>query len=215
MTNLNVFIIGAGGHAKVLLDCLQANKNITVLGILDINPALINKQILGIPVIGHEDEILKIYPPSSVQLVNGIGSVGLTKLREKIFNKFKNMNYNFVNIIHPTAYVGREVILNEGVQLMAGTIIQPGCHIGSNVIINTHASVDHDCFIEDNVHLAPNVTCCGEVFIGKGTHVGSGAIIRQGIEIGEHCVIAAGAVVVKDVPAGSRIAGVPARQMEC
>ncbi|EKD71484.1 MAG: hypothetical protein ACD_46C00181G0049 [uncultured bacterium] len=214
MDKPSVFILGAGGHAKVLLDCLSLNKNITIRGILDINQLLHGKSILGFPVIGSEDEILKNYFLSSIQLVNGIGSVKTTSQRENIFNKFKNIGYHFLNVIHPTSYVGQEVILGEGVQVMAGSTIQAGSRIGDNVIVNTHAVVDHDCVIEDHVHLAPGVVCCGNVTIGRGTHVGSGAVILQGINIGPNCLIAAGAVVTRDVVAVSKVAGIPARIME-
>lgn len=211
---INIFLLGAGGHAKVLLDCLLSNAEIKVLGILDNNPANFGKSVLSIPVMGSEDEILKNYSAHSIKLVNGIGSIGLTHVRESIFTKLKNRSYQFINVIHPMAYVGREVELGESVQIMAGSVIQAGCHIGNNVIVNTQASIDHDCDIQDHVHLAPGVICCGDVKIGKGTHVGTGAIILQGRKIADNCLIAAGAVVINDVSQGDKVAGVPAKLLE-
>lgn len=214
MNKLSIFILGAGGHAKVLLDCLSLNENITVLGILDLNHQLYGKSILGYPILGNEQDILKNYSSSSVKLVNGIGSVGLITQRENVFNKLKNAGYDFLNVIHPTSYIGQDVILGEGVQVIARSTIQPGCRIGDNVIINTHASIDHDCYIGSHVHLAPGVVCCGGVKIGNNTHVGSGAIILQGVNIGDNCLIAAGAVITRDIVSNSKVAGVPARIME-
>ena len=214
MNKISVFILGAGGHSKVLIDSLRFKEHIQILGVLDIDPQLMGKKILGVNVLGSEHEILKQYLPHSVQLVNGIGSVGPTVGREQIFQKFKSFGYSFLTIIHPTAYVGQEVILGEGVQLMAGSIVQPGSEIGDNVIINTNASVDHDSFIGNHVHLAPGVICCGSVKIDSGTHAGCGVVIRQGVHIGKNSFIAAGAVVVKDINVGSKVAGVPAKSME-
>lgn len=214
MVSTSLLVLGGGGHAKVLLDCLRAMRNVEVLGILDVSTEYIGKSILGVTIIGHEEEILKNYLPSSVHLVNGLGSTRDTTKREKIFKKCKDAGYKFLNIVHPTAYVGDEVSMGEGVQLMARSTIQPGCHIGNNSIINTHSSVDHDCYIGDHVHLSPGVTCCGNVTIAKGTHIGCGAVILQGIKIGENCLIAAGAIVTRDVMAGSKVAGVPAKMME-
>src|SRR3990167_7590634 len=210
MKNISIYMLGAGGHTKVLLDCLRFQKNITVLGILDIDQKCIGHSILGVPVVGEEDEILKNHSPNAIQLVNGIGSTGLTAQREFIFNKFKNFGFQFFNVIHPTAYIGSDVILGEGVQLMASCIIQPGSRIGSNVIVNTNASIDHDCDIADHAHIAPGVICCGEVTIGYRAHIGSGAIVKQGITIGEQSLIAAGAVVIRDIISRSKVAGVPA-----
>lgn len=214
MMKVNLFVLGAGGHAKVLLDCLLDNQHVNVLGILDRNPALKGEKLLGIPVLGHEDDILKNYPVAFAQLVNGIGSIGLASPRQTIFSQFKQQGYQFFSVIHPKAYVAREVIIGEGAQLMAGVVIQPGCKIGNNVIINTHAAIDHDCEIMDHVHLAPGVTCCGNVSVGYATHVGCGAVIKQNVKIDEQCMIAAGSVVVKNVTMGSKMAGVPAKNME-
>lgn len=198
MNKITVFMIGAGGHAKVLLDCLKLNEQVTVLGMLDLH---------------HEDEIKK-YSPSEIKLINGVGSIGVTDKRKNIFAKFKAAGFHFLNVMHPTAYVGQDVVLGEGVQVITRSTIQPGCRIGNNVIINTHAAIDHDCKIGDHVHLAPGVICSGGVTIGSGTHVGSGAIILQGIQIGDNCLIAAGAVVTRDVDSASRVAGVPAKAIE-
>ena len=212
--NISIFILGAGGHAKVLLDCLRFRNDINILGILDIDPKRVGHSILGIPVIGQEDDLLKNHSPDSVQLVNGIGSTGITNQRENIFKKFKKAGFLFFNVIHPTAYIGADVSLGEGVQLMAGCTIQPGSRIGNNVTVNTHAAIDHDCDIADHVHIAPGAICCGEVTIGQGTHLGCGAIVRQRITIGEQSLIAAGSVVIRDTISHSKVAGVPAKNME-
>jgi acetyltransferase EpsM len=59
--------------------------------------------------------------------------------------------------------------------------------------------------------VSPNATVCGGVTIGKGTHVGAGAIIIPEIKIGEHCVIGAGTVVINDIPSHSKVVGNPGR----
>jgi sugar O-acyltransferase (sialic acid O-acetyltransferase NeuD family) len=210
MKNNSVLILGAGGHAKVLIDTLRTQKNISVLGILDTNPKLIGTKVLDIPVLGSEEEILAQYSPDTVQLINGMGSVGLPIQRAALFNKFKKSGYQFLTVIHPTAYVGAGVILGEGTQLLAGSIVQVGTEIGANVIVNTRAAIDHDCHIGDHVHVAPGVTCCGSVIVEQISHIGCGAVLMQGIKIGEQSLIAAGAVVIRDVSKGSKVAGVPA-----
>ncbi len=211
---MNIGIIGAGNHARVLLDCLRANNKITIVGIFDADPALFGKKVNELFVIENEDHIFKHHPIQAIQLINGIGSVGLPLIRKKVFNKFKNAGYYFLDIIHPTAYIAEHVVIGEGSQIMAGCVVQPGCRINNNVIINTRAAVDHDCYIGDHVHIAPGVTCCGNVEIGAGSHIGCGAVITQGVKIGEGSFIAAGAVVTKHIPAHSKVAGIPAKNME-
>lgn len=208
--SLPVIILGAGGHAKVLIDSLLAGAAI-IAGIVDPDPALVGAKILGIPVLGG-DGVVNEFPPSEIQLVNGLGSVGLPAKRQRLFEEFKIMGYTFATVVHPSTVVASDVELGEGAQVMAGAVIQPGSRIGCNVIVNTRASVDHDCIIGDHVHIAPGVTISGGVSVGACSHIGTGATLIQGISIGSGCLIAAGAVVINNIDDGARVRGVPARE---
>lgn len=207
--NLPIIVLGAGGHAKVLIDALCLN-GATILGIVDPDINLHGTKILGVTVIGNDETVLN-YPTDSILLVNGVGSIGLPKLRQTLYKKFKDWGYNFASVRHPSAVIASDVVLNEGTHVMAGAVVQPGCVVGYNVIINTRASVDHDCSIGNHVHIAPGVTLSGGVFVGNSAHIGTGATVVQGVSIGSQCLVAAGAVVTKDVADGSAVKGVPAR----
>ena len=204
-----IIIIGAGGHAKVLIDALQQLKA-SILGISEQDSALVDTELLGVAVICHNGE-LKKYPPEGVTLVNGVGGVRDTSLRKEVFERLKMLGYGFSQVIHPSAVISADAVLGEGVQVMAGVIIQAGVRIAENAIINTKTSVDHDCHLGSHVHLAPGVTVCGNVTIGDSVHVGSGATIIQGITVGARCLIGAGTLVRSNVPVGATVIGVPGR----
>lgn len=148
-----------------------------------------------------------------MELVNGLGSVMNTALRADIFNKFKNLGYNFRQVVHPSAIIAKDCILGECVQIMAGAVVNTGTNIAANSIINTGAVVDHECIIGSHVHIAPGVTLSGGVLVGDGSHIGAGATVIQGVSIGRNALIGAGAVVLKDVPPNAKVVGVPARAM--
>jgi sugar O-acyltransferase (sialic acid O-acetyltransferase NeuD family) len=209
MSILSVIVIGAGGHAKVLIDTLKLH-NVTVIGMTDKNKINHNREILGIPIIGDDDVVLA-YSTQGVFLVNGLGSIGSTKYRKEIFKRFKESGYSFYNVIHDSAVLAKEISYGEGIQVMAGAVIQPGCTLGSNIILNTRASIDHDCMINDHVHIAPGATISGGVVIGEGAHIGTGAVVIQGVTIGKKSIIGAGAVVISDVSDNTMVVGVPAR----
>lgn len=208
--NLPVIILGAGGHAKVLIEALLASSAV-IKGIVDSNPTLVGSRLLGVPVLGGDD-VVDEFTPSQIRLVNGVGSIGLPLKRQQVFEKLKAMGYDFATVIHPSAVIASDVVLSEGAQLMAGAVIQPGTHIGCNTIINTRASVDHDCIIGDHVHISPGVTLSGGVSVETGSHIGTGATVIQGISINNGCLVAAGAVVVKNISGGVMVRGVPARE---
>lgn len=206
-----LIIIGAGGHAKVVLDaCLAAGHR--VLGLADADPARHGAEVLRIPVTGGDDWV-RTFPAAEVMLVNGIGSVSDSSLRARVQATFATLGYRFATIIHPAAVIGGEVELDDGVQVMAGAVIQPGCRLGLGTIVNTRAAIDHDCRIGAQVHIAPGAVLAGDVIIGDGAHVGAGASVIQGIRIGAGAVIGAGAAVVRDVAPGMLALGVPAREI--
>jgi sugar O-acyltransferase (sialic acid O-acetyltransferase NeuD family) len=210
--SLPVIIIGAGGHAKVLISVLRPLK-VNVLGMTDVAPNQSVNGFEGIPVLGTDDKIFE-RPPDSVLLANGIGSISLMEKRKDIYIYFKNNGYSFAKVIHTSAIIMGDVQLGEGVQIMAGAIVQPGCVIGDNSIINTGAIVDHDCVIGEHVHVAPGAVISGGVHIGAMTHIGTSASIIQGLNIGENTLIGAGAVVIKDIPSGVKAQGIPAKIIE-
>jgi sugar O-acyltransferase (sialic acid O-acetyltransferase NeuD family) len=207
-----VIVIGAGGHARVLLDVL-ARCGVMVAGLTDADPAKHGKLVAGFRILGA-DGVLERHPPGSTILVNAMGSTESMITRQAIFERLKAAGYGFMTVTHPSAVIAPDAVLGEGVQVMAGAIIQPGAKIGANSILNTGAQVDHECVIGAHVHLAPGATLSGTVGVGDGTHVGTGATIVQGLRVGRGCLVAAGSVVTKDVADGERVAGVPARRIK-
>lgn len=207
--NVPIIVLGAGGHAKVLIEALLQSGAV-IAGVVDPDPSLSGTSVLGVPLLGGDD-VVNEFPTADIQLVNGLGSVGHPIRRQHLFEKFKGMGYTFASVTHPASVIASDVVLGEGAQIMAGAVIQPGSRIGVNSIINTCASADHDCMIGDHVHIAPGVTLSGGVTVGQASHVGTGATVIQGIVIGCQCLVAAGAVVVSNVAEKSTVKGIPAR----
>ena len=206
-----LIIIGAGGHAAVVLDTARS-AGMPVLGLADADPARRGTLVLGIPVIGDDADVLK-HDPADVLLIIGIGSTDSTDRRRATYAAFRDKGYAFATVVHPTATVAAEIELGAGTVVMAGAIIQPRVHVGDNVIINTGARVDHDSKIGAHAHIAPGAVLSGNVTVGEGAHVGVGATVLQGVGIGAQAICAAGAVVIRDVADGVTVVGNPAREI--
>jgi len=207
--NESVILIGAGGHAKVLVDVLLL-KSINILGVTDKSK---KSEFCGLPIIGNDDVILT-YDPKTIYLVNGVGSIGDNAVRKEIHTYFTEKGYRFLTLVHPTAIIANDSVIEEGVQVMAGAIIQPGSKIGEGTIINTRATIDHDCHIGKHVHIAPGVTLSGNVEVEDDVHIGTGATVIQGIHIAKSSLIGAGAVVSNHVLKNTKVVGVPARELK-
>ena len=210
-TEAPVILIGAGGHAMVLLDALLLTRAV-VLGLVDSDVTLAGRTILGHKVLGGE-VALGAHAPGTVRLVNAIGSTASLKRRRSVFERLSAAGHSFASVVHPSAIVSRYAVAAAGTQVMAGAVIQTSAIIGENSIINTGARVDHDCRIGAHAHLAPGVTLSGNVHVGEETHIGAGATVIQGVRIGKRCTIAAGAVVLSEVADDMTVAGVPARRL--
>lgn len=197
-----VIILGAGGHAKVVINALQAS-NREILGVTDPNRKA-GEQVLGVKVLG-DDSIVFQFTPSSVELINGIGALPESTLRSKLSSLFRKKGYHFGTVIHPQAVIAPDVVLEEGVQIMAGTIIQPGSSIGQDTIVNTGSSVDHDCIIGGECHIAPGAVINGHVTIDQGCFIGSTSCVTQAVTIGKEVIVAAGSVIYTDIPSFARV----------
>jgi UDP-perosamine 4-acetyltransferase len=203
-----VILLGGGGHAKVVADALtRSGAEIVAISLM---PGESAEFATGARRIADSD-ILALLAEGDVSLANGIGGVGDTAPRKRLFDRLKGQGATFATVIHPSAVIAESVRIGEGAQIMAGVVLQPDVSVGANTIVNTRASIDHDCRIGDHVHIAPGVTLSGDVTVGDGAHVGTGACAIQGTTIGESSVVGAGALVLGHVRARERYVGLPAR----
>lgn len=209
--NKTVTIIGAGGHAKVIADIIYKSGDI-VYGFLDdqkdIGTTIIKQ--FECKVIGKVENCIKLQ--EEFPDMEFIIAVGNNETREIINNKYRKLN--FYTAIHPSSQISVDVKIGVGTVVMANACINTNAIIGKHCIVNTGSIIEHDNKIEDYVHISPNGTCCGTVEIGKLTHIGAGAIIKNNIKICKNCVIGAGAVVVRNIDKKGTYVGVPCKKLE-
>lgn len=211
---MRVIGLGAGGHAKVVIDILRLMEDYEVVGLLDPKRELWGTKVLRVPVIGDDDLLPELYDKGVRFAFIGLGGVGDTRPRRRLYEKARQTGFDIVPAIHPRSVISACASIGHGPTVLAGAVVNSAARIGDNVIVNTGAVVEHDCEVGDHVHIATGARLASSVYVGEGSHIGLGACIRQGIHIGRNVVVGAGAVVVKDVPDNVVVVGVPAHVMK-
>jgi sugar O-acyltransferase (sialic acid O-acetyltransferase NeuD family) len=194
-------VVGAGGHAKVVIATIEASGGV-VVAVLDDDPGRRGECLLGHLVRGPVSDS---NVPEGALVVLGIGA---NETRSELARRLKGP---FGTVLHPGAIVHSSVELGMGTVVFAGVVIQPDTRIGRHVIVNTGASIDHDCVLEDFVHVAPGARLAGGVHLGEGVLMGIGSCAVPGVRVGTRAVVGAGGVVVSAIPADVTAVGVPAR----
>jgi sugar O-acyltransferase (sialic acid O-acetyltransferase NeuD family) len=205
-----VVVVGCSGHARVIVDILEAEKRCHIVGLLDdLRPP--GTEVLGYQVIGSDEDLPALVAAGICDSI--VVGVGDNWTRSRIATRIKRAipEIQFVTAIHPSAQVARYCSIGAGTVIMAGVVVNPGCEIGEFCILNTGSSLDHDSRMGQFSSLAPRAVTGGGVKIGDFSAIAIGAVVSHSMSIGEHAVVGAGATVLKDIPDCVVAYGTPAR----
>lgn len=205
---MQIVIIGAGGHGKVVLDILRAAGEYEPAGFVDSSPGRAGGTIGGLPIFGPANVLPKLWQRN---IRAAIVAIGDSRARQQYAAVLREHRFELINAIHPTASISPTATLGRNVVVAAQAAICTDARIGDSVILNTASVVDHECEIGDGAHICPGAHLAGRVRVGQAAWVGLGANVIQCLSIGEHSIVGAGAVVIRDVPAHATVVGVPAR----
>lgn len=185
----------------------EKKKTWNILGFLDGNKELDGRLLNGYRVF-HQAERIKGY--ESAYYICAIGSSETRKkVIEGLLEKYGKLR--FATLIDPSVILSPFVSIGEGSILAAASVISVNIIIGSHVIVNMGCTIGHDAVLEDFVSLYPGVHLSGNTKVCEACEIGTGAGVIQGLRLGKHSIIGAGATVIRDIPEYSTAVGCPAK----
>lgn len=206
-------IIGAGTYGEVYLAYLQ-EAGVEVLGFLDDDPQFKDQLVRGIPVLGPISELESLKKTNKVEAV--YCPLGNNKLRVRFLTYARELGYETPNFISPRALISPNVTIDrQGVYILQSSQIMPYVTIEKDVMISSGSNIIHHSHLMQGTFISNGVNFGANITAKKFTYVGMGATVMTGVkELGEDCLIGAGAVVIRDVPDRAVMTGVPAKVLK-
>lgn len=203
----DIVIFGASSHAKVIIDIIEKQGIYNIRGISDVSQDK-GTDFYGYPILGDDEFVLRHY-----DIFGGIVAIGDNFIRSKVVESIKSIlpDFNFIQAIHPSVPIARNVKIGNGTVIMAGCVINNDAEIGEHCIINTKSSIEHENKIGNFVHIIAGVTTGGNVRVGDYSAIGLGSTLTAGITIGKHTIIGAGSVVFSNIGDQVLVYGTPAK----
>lgn len=210
-----LWILGAGGHGRVVADAAAASGRYGEIVFFD-DDSRLDRQVARWSVRGDSKAFVAVPAPTGAVPVAPIErhiGIGDNHRRDDQARRCEGLGLSLATIVHPAAVVSADAVLAPGCFIAAGAVVAPGAELGVATIVNHGASVDHDGRIGRAAHIGPGARLGGTVTVGDGAWIGLGAVVRHGARIGARALVGAGAVVVADVADAARVVGNPARPL--
>ena len=203
-------IIGAKGLAKEVLEIFARRKELDNLFFFDnVSHDLSDKLYDRFAIIRSLDDLRKIFERTNdFSFTLGLGN---PLLRYTMQKSVSEIGGQLTSAISPKADIGSfGNNIGKGCTILSGAVITNGVTIGEGCLINPNCTLSHDVKVGEYVDISPGAKLTGHCSVGSFSQLGTNAVILPKIKIGENVIVGAGAVVTKDFPDNTMVAGVPA-----
>ncbi len=207
---MKLVVVGAGGHARSVLDAVRAAGEHEAVACTDPRPELAGQDLDGVPIVGDDSQLADLLEGGVGGACIGLGGSADNRPRKALFERVVGGGFQLPVIIHPAATVSSNARLGRGCVVLAAAVVGPGASLADNVVVNTGAVVEHDCIIEAHVHIATGALLGGEVVCERLAHIGIGASVLNSVRIGAGAVVGGGSAVIRDVASETTVVGCPA-----
>ena len=205
-----LLILGAGGFGR---EVLEYAKDIAKEAIVDWEiHGFLDDNLNALDGYSYEYEIIDTIADHKVsdEYVY-FCAIGAPKAKLSIGRAFLEKGANFINLIHPSAYVASSCKMGINVILCPDAKATTDVTIGNFVAVDVNSICSHDSIIGDGCTISHFCDLTGFSILGEGVFLGSGVSVCPSVKIGDYATIGAGSVVLNDVDAGELAYGTPAK----
>lgn len=204
-----VIIVGAGGLARMIYswlpdfldDCSEA------FGFISDRLDMLDGYNYDIPILSTIQE----YQPEDDHVL--VMAIADPKAKLVVAEDLANRGANFISLIHPTALIGKNVIIGKGCVVCPRAVLTCDIQMGDFVMLNIGVTIGHDAVIGNGCTINSHSDVTGYVQLGCGVFLGSHAVITPKMKVKDFAKIGAGSVVVRQVKSSSTVFGIPAKQI--
>lgn len=208
MGKKKLIIFPYNGNGLEAIDCL--GDQFELIGFADDTKEKQGRQSNGF--IVFDRSVFDTYKEALVLAVPGSHTSYLQ--RRNIIGSLNISPPRWATVIHPGAHVSPLAGLSSNTLIMAGVTITSNAIIGQHVCILPNTVIHHGVRIGDYSLVGSNVTVAGNTIIEENCYIGSGTSLINGIVFGAESLAGLGSNIIRNVPAGSRIAGNPAKALK-
>lgn len=161
---MNLLIIGAGGHGKVVKEVAEAAGTFETIEFVDDNSKLAVGKICDL------DRLRSRYEAA-------FPAIGNNQIRREILERLQELHYTIPVLIHPTAYISPSARIAEGTVIEPKAIVNANSNVEQGCIISVGAIVDHDVVVEACAHVNAGAICKAGSIIPAGRKLEAGQVV--------------------------------------